>query len=43
MQKNDGFFPVLKSLMTMRGVRMVVAVTMMAELGNLTRFENPKN
>ena len=35
-------FPVVKALMTMRGVRMVVAVTIMAELGDLTRFENPK-
>jgi len=28
--------------MALRGVRMVVAVTIMSELGDLTRFDNPK-
>jgi len=35
-------FPIVESLMALRGVRMVVAVTIIAELGDLTRFENPK-
>lgn len=35
-------YPIIESLMAMRGVRMVVAVTVIAELGDLTRFENPK-
>ncbi len=35
-------YPVVVSLMALRGVRMVVAVTIMAELGDLTRFDNPK-
>jgi len=35
-------YPIVQSLMALRGVRMVVAVTMIAELGDLTRFENPK-
>jgi len=35
-------YPVVQALMTMRGVRMIVAVTVIAELGDLTRFENPK-
>jgi len=35
-------FPVVNALMALRGVRMVVAVTMIAELGDLTRFKNPK-
>lgn len=35
-------YPVVQALMAMRGVQMVVAVTVIAELGDLTRFENPK-
>ncbi len=35
-------YSVVHSLMALRGVRMVVAVTMIAELGDLTRFKNPK-
>ena len=35
-------YPVVESLMALRGVRMVVAVTIMAELGDLTRFDTPK-
>ncbi len=35
-------YPVVECLMALRGVRMVVAVTIMAELGDLTRFDNPK-
>lgn len=35
-------YPVVKALMALRGVQMIVAVTVIAELGDLTRFENPK-
>jgi transposase len=35
-------YPVIQALMALRGVRLVVAVTIVAELGDLTRFENPK-
>ena len=35
-------YPVVQALMAMRGVRMIVAVTVIAELGDLTRFENPQ-
>ena len=35
-------YPVVECLMALRSVRMVVAVTIMAELEDLTRFDNPK-
>jgi len=35
-------FPVVEALMAMRGVKMIVAVTVVAELGDITRFESPK-
>ncbi len=35
-------YPVVQALMAMRGVRMIVAVTVIAELGDITRFTNPK-
>jgi transposase len=35
-------YPVVKALMALRGVQLIVAVTVIAELGDLTRFENPK-
>jgi len=35
-------YPVVESLMSMRGVQMIVAVTVVSELGDLSRFENPK-
>lgn len=35
-------YPVVQSLMALRGVKMVVAVTIVSELGDLTRFDNPK-
>jgi transposase len=35
-------YPVIQALMALRGVKMVVAVTIVAELGDLTRFDNPK-
>ena len=35
-------YPAVKALMSMRGVKMVVAVTVVSELGDLSRFDNPK-
>jgi transposase len=34
--------PVVKALHALRGVSRIVAATMIAELGDLTRFENPR-
>ena len=34
--------PVVKALQALRGVSLIVAVTTIAELGDLTRFEHPK-
>lgn len=34
--------PVVGALMTLRGIEMVAAVTLIAELGDLKRFEHPK-
>lgn len=34
--------PVVAALMAMRGVQLVVAVTIVAELGDLSRFDTPK-
>lgn len=34
--------PVVQALMAMRGIRLVNAVTLLAELGDLTRFESPR-
>ena len=38
------FYPVVQALMAMRvrGVQMIVVFTVIAELGDITRFENPK-
>lgn len=35
-------FPVVQSIQALRGVSMVVATTTIAEIGNLDRFEHPK-
>ena len=35
-------YPVVVALMAMRGVKMTVAVTVVSELGDLSRFDNPK-
>lgn len=35
-------YPVVEALQAMRGVQFIVAVTMAAELGDLTRFDNPR-
>jgi transposase len=34
--------PVVTALQALRGVQFTVAVTMLAELGDLTRFDNPR-
>ena len=34
--------PVVEAMQALRGVRWVVAVTVLAELGDLTRFDNPR-
>jgi transposase len=40
--KDWRLYPVVASLMSMRGVKMTVAVTVVSELGDLSRFDNPK-
>ena len=35
-------YPVVKALQAMRGVQWIVALTVVAELGDLTRFDNPR-
>jgi transposase len=35
-------YPVVQALQAMRGVQSTVAVTMVSEVGDLTRFENPR-
>lgn len=35
-------YPAVEALMSMRGVKMIVAVTVVSELGDLSRFDNPK-
>jgi transposase len=35
-------YPAVEALMSLRGVKMVVAVTVISELGDLSRFDNPK-
>lgn len=35
-------FPVVEALQALRGVQWVVATTILAELGDLTRFDNPR-
>jgi transposase len=36
------FAPVVRALMTLRGIEFVTAVTLIAELGDLARFSHPK-
>ena len=36
------FGPLVRSLQVLRGVRLVVAATLVAEIGDFTRFDNPK-
>jgi transposase len=40
--KNWRLYPVVEAIQAMRGVQFTVAVTVIAELGDLTRFENPR-
>ena len=35
-------FPVVEAVQALRGVQQVVAITVVAELGDLTRFDNPR-
>jgi transposase len=37
-----GRYPVVQALQALRGVQWVVALTVVAELGDLTRFDNPR-
>ncbi len=36
------YYPVVKSIQAMRGVRLVVAAGLIAELGDLSRFDHPR-
>lgn len=36
------YYPVVKAIQAMRGVRLVVATGLIAELGDLTRFDHPR-
>jgi len=40
--KDWRLYPAVQALMSMRGVKMIVAVTVVSELGDLSRFDNPK-
>ena len=36
------WYPVVKALMTLRGMQLINAMTLVAELGDLRRFDNPR-
>src|SRR3546814_8562151 len=36
------FAPLVRNLQALRGIRLVSAATLVAEVGDLTRFDNPK-
>ncbi|WP_152960870.1 transposase, partial [Pseudoalteromonas sp. P1-9] len=36
------YYPVVKAIQAMRGVRLLVAAGVVAELGDLTRFDHPR-
>ena len=36
------YYPVVKALQAMRGIRLIVAAGVIAELGDLTRFDHPR-
>ncbi|WP_337842055.1 IS110 family transposase [Rheinheimera sp.] len=40
--KNWRYYPVVKAIQAMRGVRLLVAVGVIAELGDLARFDHPR-
>jgi transposase len=37
-----GVLPLVRNLQVLRGIRLVSAATLVAEVGDLTRFDNPK-
>lgn len=39
--KNWDLAPIVEALMSLRGIKLVAAMTIMAELGDITRFESP--
>jgi transposase len=39
---NWRYFPVVKALQAMRGIKLIVATGMIAELGDLNRFDHPR-
>ena len=40
--RNWRYYPVVKAIQSMRGVRLLVAAGVIAELGDLTRFDHPR-
>jgi len=40
--KNWRYYPVVKALQAMRGIRLLIATGVIAELGDLTRFDHPR-
>ncbi|PMG52204.1 IS110 family transposase [Shewanella sp. 10N.286.52.B9] len=40
--KNWRYYPVVKAIQALRGVRLLVATGVIAELGDLTRFDHPR-
>lgn len=40
--KNWRYYPVVKAIQALRGVRMLVATGVIAELGDLNRFDHPR-
>ena len=40
--KNWLFYPVVKAIQALRGVRLLVATGVIAELGDLSRFDHPR-
>ena len=40
--KNWRYYPVVKAIQALRGVRLLVAAGVIAELGDLTRFDQPR-
>ncbi len=40
--KNWRYYPIVKAVQAMKGVRLLVAVGVIAELGDLTRFDHPR-
>jgi transposase len=40
--KHWNLAPVVKELMALRGIKLVTAMTIMAELGDITRFDSPR-